>query len=241
MPPSQGKVRVFGKDPRDARARVAIGAMLQSGGGPSTLKVRELIELFSSYYPRPLPMATVLERADLIGLEERYLGRMSGGEQKRVRFALAICGDPRLLYLDEPTANLDVPARRKLYACIREQAVAGKSIVLATHHLEEADELATRVVLLNKGRVLRDGTVASIKGEVALQRASCRTRITLEEAARIPGVREAARVGERLDLRVDAGVAIASELYRRDPELAELTVERIGLEDAFVALVGKDR
>ncbi len=241
LAPTKGRVRVFGGDPSEARTRTRLGAMLQNIGGPTTLKVREVIDLFRSYYPKPLPTKTILERADLIGLENRLLGKMSGGERKRVRFALAICGDPRLIYLDEPTANLDVTSRRKLYDCIRASAAAGVSIVLATHFLEEADELATRVVLLNKGRILQDGTPAAIKGLVALQHVTCHTRITEEQARKIPGVREVARAGDRLDLRADADISIGAELYKLDPDLKDLAIQRVKLEDAFVALIKEDK
>jgi ABC-2 type transport system ATP-binding protein len=241
LPPSSGQVRVFGHDPAELATRTRIGAMLQDIGPPATLKVRELIDLFSTYYPNPLPLKNVLEQADLIGLESRRVGQLSGGQRKRVRFALAICGNPSLVYLDEPTANLDAEARRKLHDCIREKAAAGVSIILATHLLEEADQLASRVVLLNKGQVLRDSTPAAIKGEVGMQHVTCRTRITPEEALAIPGVRHAVRVDNRLDLRVDEQVALAPELYRRDPELTELTIERASLEEAMLALLGADQ
>lgn len=238
--PTAGQVTVVGGDPTEARTRRQIGAMLQEAGLPGVLKVWELIELFSSYYLRPLPRKVVIERANLVGLENRFYNRLSGGERKRVQFALAICGDPQLVYLDEPTANMDVESRRALHACIRTLAAEGRSILFATHYLEEADDLATRIVLLSRGRVLRDGTPASLKSIVSLRQASCRTVLSEEAVQAIPGVQEVRRVGDRLILRFQADAPVARELYQLDPNLADLTIEQADLEEAFLAILGKD-
>src|SRR5271170_3913557 len=140
--PTSGGVSVFGGDPKDAGTRERVGAMLQVGGVPSTMRVREHIDLFSSYYPRPLPMAEVVETAGLQGIERRQFGELSGGQKQRVLFALAICGDPDLLFLDEPTVGLDVAARRVLWEQIRKLVARGKTVLLTTHYLQEADALA---------------------------------------------------------------------------------------------------
>src|SRR5271170_2893944 len=124
--PTRGRVRVFGGDPKDPATRERVGAMLQVGGVPSTMKVREHIDLFSSYYPHPLPMAEVIEMAGLQGIERRQFGELSGGQKQRVLFALALCGDPDLLFLDEPTVGLDVAARRVLWEQIRKLVARGK-------------------------------------------------------------------------------------------------------------------
>ena len=163
--PDGGEVRVFGGDPRDARTRTRIGAVLQTARVPETLRVREHIHLFSSYYPRPMPIADVIEAANLHGLERRKFGELSGGQQKRVLFALAICGNPDLLILDEPTAGLDVEARRALWKQIRAFIGRGKSVLLTTHYLAEAEALANRVVVLHRGNVAAVGTPAEIKGD----------------------------------------------------------------------------
>ncbi|HYC90605.1 MAG TPA: ABC transporter ATP-binding protein [Thermoanaerobaculia bacterium] len=165
--PTSGTVRVFGGDPRDAATRARLGAVLQSARVPETLRVREHIELFSSYYPHPMKMADVLEAANLNGLERRKYGELSGGQQKRVLFALAICGDPDLLILDEPTVGLDVEARRALWKQIRVFIARGKSVLLTTHYLTEAEALASRVVVVHRGTVAAQGTPAEIKGGAA--------------------------------------------------------------------------
>jgi ABC-2 type transport system ATP-binding protein len=165
--PTSGDVRVFGGDPRDARSRTRIGAMLQIARVPETLRVREHIHLFSSYYPNPRPIGEVIEAAGLQGIEKRKFGELSGGQQKRVLFALALCGNPDLLVLDEPTTGLDVEARRALWKQIRAFIAGGRSVLLTTHYLAEAEALASRVVVIHKGVVMAEGTPAEIKGEAA--------------------------------------------------------------------------
>ncbi len=165
--PTAGTVRVFGGNPRDAHTRARLGAVLQSARVPETLRVREHIHLFSSYYPRPMKLAAVIEAANLQGLENRKFGELSGGQQKRVLFALAICGDPDLLVLDEPTVGLDVEARRALWKQIRAFIARGKSVLLTTHYLAEAEALASRVVVMHRGNVAAEGTPAEIKGGAA--------------------------------------------------------------------------
>jgi ABC-2 type transport system ATP-binding protein len=165
--PDQGTARVFGGDPRDAANRVRIGAMLQVARVPETLKVREHIDLFSSYYPDPLPFAQLVEMANLQGIENRLFGKLSGGQKQRVLFALAICGNPDLLLLDEPTVGLDVESRRMLWKQIRAFIAGGKSVLLTTHYLAEAEALANRVVVIHKGSIVAEGTPAEIKGDAA--------------------------------------------------------------------------
>ncbi|HEV7767010.1 MAG TPA: ABC transporter ATP-binding protein [Thermoanaerobaculia bacterium] len=162
--PTSGEVRVFGGDPRDARSRTRIGAVLQVARVPETLRVREHIHLFSSYYPNPRPIDDVIQAAGLEGLEKRKFGQLSGGQQKRVLFALALVGNPDLLVLDEPTVGLDVEARRSLWKQIRAFIAGGRSVLLTTHYLAEAEALANRVVVIHKGTVMAEGTPYEIKG-----------------------------------------------------------------------------
>ena len=163
LKPSNGEVSVFGAHPQEPKTRERMGAMLQSASVPDMLRVREHIDLFSSYYPRPLNLADTLTRAGLERLENRYYRDLSGGEQRRLMFALAICGDPDLLFLDEPTTGLDIESRRGMWAQIRTLRSAGKTVLLTTHYLEEADQLADRIVVLKRGKVAADGTPYQIK------------------------------------------------------------------------------
>jgi len=163
LKPSVGAVNVFGSDPADSKARARMGAMLQSASVPDTLRVKEHIDLFSSYYPRPLPLPQIIARAGLQRLENRFYCDLSGGEQRRLLFALALCGNPDLLFLDEPTTGLDIESRRGMWAQIRALRDAGKTVLLTTHYLEEADQLADRIVVLKHGKIAADGTPAEIK------------------------------------------------------------------------------
>jgi len=161
--PTSGTATIFGKDPRNAANRARIGAMLQVSNVPATLTVREHVTLFSSYYPKPLSIAQTLSLAMLERLANRPFGKLSGGERQRLFFALAICGDPDVLFLDEPTVGLDVETRRSLWDSVRELVARRKSVLLTTHYLEEADALCDRIVMLSYGAVLTSGTPLEIK------------------------------------------------------------------------------
>jgi ABC-2 type transport system ATP-binding protein len=234
--PTTGEARLFGHDPREAAARMRVGAMLQVSKVPETLKVREHVELISSYYPRPLPRGEVIEIAGLAGLEERPFGKLSGGQKQRVLFALALCGNPDLLFLDEPTTGLDVEARRGLWSAVRELVRRGRTIFLTTHYLEEADALASRIVLLDHGRLRAEGTPAEIKARVVGKRIRCTTRLPLEELLRLPGVASARRDGAAAELHAARPEPVVAELLRRDPDLTDLEIQGAGLEEAFLAL-----
>ena len=177
--PTHGQVRVFDGDPVRGRHRQRVGAMLQISGVPTTLRVKEHVELFRSYYPNPLGQAAVIGAAGLEGLENRLYGKLSGGEKQRLHLALALCGNPDLLFLDEPTVGLDVASRRALWDEIRATSDAGRTVVLTTHNLEEADTLADRIVVLDHGEVIADGTPSEIKRRTASGRIAA---TTLEEA-----------------------------------------------------------
>lgn len=161
--PTSGQALVFAHHPASQYARVRRGAVLQVAKVPETVKVREHIELFSAYYPNPLPMQETIAAAGLKSIENRLFGELSGGQKQRVLFALAICGNPQLLFLDEPTVGLDVEARRALWRSIRAFSARGGSVLLTTHYLEEADALAHRVAVIGEGRIAAQGTPAELK------------------------------------------------------------------------------
>ncbi|HYH44550.1 MAG TPA: ABC transporter ATP-binding protein [Thermoanaerobaculia bacterium] len=238
-----GEARLFGLDPRSFAARSRVGAMLQISKVPETLKVREHIDLISSYYPRPLSRDAALEAAGLGAVADRLFGQLSGGQRQRLLFALAVCGNPDVLFLDEPTVGLDVEARRGLWEHIRERARAGCTVFLTTHYLEEADALAHRVVLLAGGRILAEGTPGEIKARVRGRRIRCRTSLPLAEVAALPGVRAARFAdgpGSEVELFADEAEATVRALLARDPGLADLEVRGADLEEAFLALTGVD-
>ncbi|WP_266169891.1 ABC transporter ATP-binding protein [Dyella subtropica] len=231
-----GKVELFGQDPQQIMARRRIGVMLQSATLPPTLRVGELIRLTASYYPAP---RTVQESAALAGvtdLLQRPYAKLSGGQQRRVQFALALCGRPELLFLDEPTVGMDIEARQKLWVAIRHLIAEGCSVVLTTHYLEEAEALADRVCVMARGKVISQGTVDDLRARVALKRVRCITTLDLAAVSSWPEVVEARREGERLWMSTAHAEALARRLLDADAQLAELEVQRAGLAEAFTEL-----
>jgi ABC-2 type transport system ATP-binding protein len=234
--PNAGKVRVFGGDPTNPENRMRTGAMLQVGRVPETLRVREHIDLFSSYYEKPMATADVLAAAGLEKLGDRKFGDLSGGQRQRVLFALAICGDPDLLFLDEPTVGLDVEARRMLWDEIRRMVSRGKTVLLTTHYLQEADALADRVAVINQGEIIAQGTPSEIKAKTAGKRIRCITSLSVSALRQIPGVTDVKEDREAVELHAVAAEPIVRELLSRDAELSGLEVTSAGLEEAFIAL-----
>jgi ABC-2 type transport system ATP-binding protein len=234
--PDSGSVSVFGADPYTGEVQTRVGAMLQVGRVPETLKVREHIDLFSSYYPAPLPMEETLAIAGLTEIKNRPYGELSGGQKQRVLFAIAICGDPDLLFLDEPTVGLDVEARRLMWKQIRSLIERGKTILLTTHYLNEADALADRILVLNRGAIIAEGTPAEIKARAMGKQIRCTSRLALDDIRGIPGVLNAKADRNAFELHVNAAEPVVRELLQRDEWLADLEVTNAGLEEAFLAL-----
>ncbi len=234
--PTSGTVRVFGGDPIHAEVRTRIGAMLQVAKVPETLRVREHIDLFSSYYPNPLPLAETLAAAGLQEIKDRVFGELSGGQRQRVLFALALCGDPDILFLDEPTVGLDVESRRVLWDEIRKLIARGKTVLLTTHYLEEADALADRVVVINRGEIIAEGTPAEIKASTAGRRIRCVSSLDIETVRSLPGVNDVRRDRDALEIRAASAEPILRELLARDAGLSGVEVTSAGLEEAFLAL-----
>jgi ABC-2 type transport system ATP-binding protein len=235
--PTSGVARIFGDDPRHRSARAQVGAMLQVAKVPDLLKVREHIGLFRSYYPTPLPMAEIVEAAGLNGLENRLFGDLSGGQKQRVLFALSICGNPKLLFLDEPTVGMDIEARRALWRVIRGFVDRGGSVLLTTHYLEEADSLSDRVIVIDRGKVVAQGTPAELKQANSGRRIKCVTRLSLDIVRDISGVRSARQDGVALDIVSDRPEQTVRELLAMDQDLSGLEVVSQALDDAFLSLV----
>ena len=235
-----GQVTVFGNHPRSAAAHVRVGAMLQVARVPETLRVEEHIDLFSSYYPRPLPMSETLALAGLHQIRQRKFGDLSGGQRQRVLFALAVCGDPDLLFLDEPTVGLDVEVRRALWDEVRIMASRGKTVLLTTHYLEEADALASRVLVIDQGRIIAEGSPSQIKARTAGRRIRCLTRLADSFVSALPGVQSVCRDRGTLEIRTAAPESVLRILLAEDPHLSGIEVTAGGLEEAFLALTRKD-
>ena len=235
-----GEVRLFGMDPQRIEARRGIGVMLQHAQLPATLRVGELIRLTASYYPSPRSVAESAELAGVADLLQRPYGKLSGGQQRRVQFALALCGNPRLLFLDEPTVGMDIEARRNLWQAIRQLVAEGVSVVLTTHYLEEAEALADRVCVMARGKVVSEGSVQALRARIALKRVWCATRLPLAEVAAWPEVADARLDGERLCLSTEHVEALVRRLLAHDAQLSALEVRAAGLAEAFTELTRDD-
>jgi len=222
MQPNSGRARVFGGDPTNPENRMRTGAMLQVGRVPETLRVHEHIDLFSSYYQKPMAKAEVLAAVGLEKLSDRKFGDLSGGQKQRVLFALAICGDPDVLFLDEPTVGLDVEARRMLWDEIRKMVARGKTVLLTTHYLQEADALADRVAVINQGEIIAEGSPTEIKAKTAGKRIRCITSLAINTLRQIPGVTEAKEDREAVELHAIEAEPVVRELLARDAQLCGL-------------------
>ncbi len=235
--PTAGQARLFGLPPTDRRARSRCGVMLQESGTTSVLTVREIVDVFRAYYPAPLPADRAIVMAGLAEQTRARIGMLSGGQRQRLSFALAICGDPEILFLDEPTVGMDVEARRAFVASIQALAGAGKTIVFTTHYLREAEELARRIVVIDHGTVIADASPQELKARVPGK------KITL--AAGRPFARgdfdglDASVLsleGDRASLLSNEPAAVLRELFRRGLDLVDLEVTGADLEEAFLTL-----
>ncbi len=254
--PTKGRVRVFCGDPRVAGNRLRTGVMLQVGRAPEMLRVREHVEIMRGYYPRPLPVADIVRAAGLEGIEERMFGQLSGGQKQRVLFALALAGDPDLIFLDEPTVGLDIEARRRMWAEIRSLRSRGKTVLLTTHYLEEADALADRIIVLSKGRVICEGSPAEVRASASGQSASrdrddsrsplpnikllsFQTTLSRELILSLGGVQKVETSGSGVVVTTSTPESTLRELLALDLELSGLDVRSPALEDAFLALTAE--
>lgn len=237
----EGVAEVFGQAPGSRAVRLGVGAMLQSAGIPDRLKVGEVLALVRSYYADPRSIADCVALAGLDGLLERPYKHLSGGQQRRVQFALAICGRPRLLCLDEPTTGLDIDARQGIWKAVRELVADGSAVLLTTHYLEEAEALSDHVAVLDKGRLVAEGSVSAIRAHVAQRRIRCVSALDAEAVARWPGVIQATREGDVLHLVADVAEPVVRRLLDADAQLHDLEVQRAGLADAFLELTRNDQ
>ena len=237
--PTSGRARLLGLDPTDRRARSRCGAMLQESGVSGVLTVREAVALFGAYYPAPLATERVLELAGLAEVGRARIGTLSTGQRQRVFFALAVCGDPEVLFLDEPTAAMDVEGRRVFLDTLRRFSAEGRTLILTTHHLEEADALARRVVVVDHGVVVADAAPAEIKARIPTRRVSFRADAAAPEA--LDGLPVARRTveGGRVTLVTSEPESVLRALFARGVEVRELEVTGATLEEAFLTLTGR--
>ncbi len=239
LEPDEGLVRVFGHSPSQAISEGAVGAMLQTGELLRDLNVRELLSMMASLYPSPLPVAEVLELTGAEEFADRRTQKLSGGETQRVRFAVALISDPRLLVLDEPTVAMDVESRHAFWTTMRDFTSRGRTILFATHYLEEADAYADRAVLMAHGNIVADGPTNEIKAMVGSRTIRATVGpVSEEELARLPGVSSAERRGEAVLLVCSDSDAAIRALLGAHPQARDIEIEAAGLEHAFLALTG---
>jgi ABC-2 type transport system ATP-binding protein len=240
LPPDDGTVSVFGRTPREAIAAGAVGAMLQTGELIRDLSVRELLEMMASLFPSPLVVDDVLELTGIADVADQRTQKLSGGQTQRVRFAIALASDPELLVLDEPTVAMDVEGRRGFWQSMRELTSRGKTILFATHYMEEADANADRAVLMAHGRIVADGPTTEIKGMVGSRtiRATL-PGVEVAELEALPGVAGADRRGEAVSLNCSDSDAAIRALLQRYPEARDIEISGAGLEQAFLQLTSE--
>ncbi|MGW4247418.1 ABC transporter ATP-binding protein [Nocardia sp. NPDC004722] len=239
--PDSGEVRVFGGTPSDAIAAGRVSAVLQSGGLLPDLTVGETVRLIATLHAHPRPVQEVLVRAGIDDIADRPVGKCSGGQQQRLRFALALLPDPDLVVLDEPTTGMDVEGRRDFWHAIRQDTRRGRTVLFATHYLDEADAYADRIVLVRAGRVVADGSAAQIKNLAAGRTVSA--TLPAADSARLlalPGVEQVEQRGDRILVRANDSDVVARYLLTATPAV-DLEISAHNLEDAFLALTGDHR
>ena len=228
-----GEVTLLGGSPQDIAQRRGLGVMMQDVELPKELKVRELVRLAASYYDDPMSVEETLRRAGIENLADRAYGKLSGGQKRQAQFAVAICGRPKVLFLDEPTVGLDVQAREALWSSVRRMLADGCSVVLTTHYLEEAEALADRITVITKGRVIASGSVNDMRALVARRQISCDSQLSLAEVRGWPGVVDAQRTQERLQITATDAEGVVRRLLAADASLGRLEVRQAGLNEAF--------
>ena len=234
--PDAGAARLFGLSPFRIEPRRQIGVMMQEVTLAPELLVREHIALVASYYPRPFSSTEAMELTNISTLGSRPYGKLSAGQKRQVQFAMAVCGRPKLLFLDEPSVGLDIRAREMMWTTLRQLVGNGSSIVLTTHYLEEAESLSNRVAVLNKGRLIASGTVNEIRALVVRKHITCSTALPPDQIAAWPDVESVTRDQQRLQISTSNSEAVVRRLLAADSNLQELEVRRAGLAEAFTEL-----
>ncbi|HEY9290655.1 MAG TPA: ABC transporter ATP-binding protein [Microlunatus sp.] len=237
--PDQGQVTVLGRDPRQAIAEGRVGAMLQAGALLHDASTRDVLRLMHGLHRHPLPLAEVIERAELGDFLKTKTDKLSGGQAQRLRFGLAIMPDPELLILDEPTVGMDVEVRRQFWQSMRDFAADGRTVLFATHYLEEADEMADRIVVMNAGRIVADGTGAEIKSRVTGRVITVSPAdVSVAALAALPAAVGTERIGGRIKIKTADSDLTLRAMLQRYPRVSDIEVSSARLEDAFLALTG---
>ena len=239
--PSAGRITMFGSDPYHAVKSGRVGAMLQSGGLMPEVTVRELVTLLTKVHPNPEPVEVTLKRAGVAQFADQRVDRLSGGQTQRVRFALAICGKSELIVLDEPTTAMDVETRRTFWASMKEEVAQGRTLLFATHYLEEADQAADRILVINRGRLLADGTPAEIKSRAGARRVSFRLdKVDEPFLLGLPGLVNLEVRHDVVQIQSSDSDATLYAVLDAGYRPREIEVQSLGLEQAFIAITSED-
>ncbi|MFT4938110.1 MAG: ABC-2 type transport system ATP-binding protein [Paraglaciecola sp.] len=233
-----GVVKLFASEPGAIAVKRNTGAMLQVANFPETLKIKEHIKLFQSYYPSPMDYQQVLAYSGLEGMQNRYSRKLSGGEKQRLLFALSICGNPKLLFLDEPSAGMDLGSRQRLWQAIGDLKNAGASIVLTTHYMQEAEHLADRILVLNQGQIVKQGSSEEIKASVDHKIIRFISKLSTETLVDLPDVVNVKRSGKYSIVQSRHPVTTLHALFKLTLDIEDLSLAGAALEDAIIQLNG---
>ena len=239
--PTGGQIKMFGSDPYHAVKSGRVGAMLQSGGLMPEVTVRELVTLVTTLHPKPEPIDLTLKRAGIDKFAGQRVDRLSGGQTQRVRFALAICGKSELIVLDEPTAAMDVETRRLFWDSMKEEVAEGRTLLFATHYLEEADQVADRILVINRGRLLADGTPAEIKAKAGAKRISFHVdKVDEQFLLGLPGLVNLEVRHDFAQIQTSDSDATLYAVLDAGYRPTDIEVTGLGLEQAFLAITAED-
>lgn len=236
LKPSSGHISVFGKTPGLSETKQLVGVMLQDTNLPDLLSAREHIELFQSYYHKPLSISQLSELCDLGSFIDQRYKKLSGGQKRRVQFALSILGQPKIVFLDEPTTGLDISARKTVWKTIRKLSQSGTAVVLTTHYLEEADSLADHTIVMSKGQVIANAPTDHIRASARGAVIRCSTMLDAQTIIKVEHVKSVDHHGKQLEVRSSDASKSLRKLFELDPSLSNLTISKSSLEDAFLEL-----
>ncbi|MFT6407759.1 MAG: ABC-2 type transport system ATP-binding protein [Arenicella sp.] len=234
--PSSGRLKIFSETPGKFEAKRLIGVMLQDSNLPDLLSAAEHIELFSTYYPDPLSLEQLSRQCGLETFIHKRYKTLSGGQKRRIQFALAILGRPKIVFLDEPTTGLDIDARDLVWNTINQLRDSGTAVLLTTHYLEEADALADHTIVMNEGNIIANDSTENIRAAASGAVIRCESRLDLSVIEALTDVRSAKTRGRQIEISSDNPTASLVALLALDPNLANLTVSKSNLEDAFIKL-----
>jgi ABC-2 type transport system ATP-binding protein len=233
---TSGEISIFGMRPGSIQLKRLCGAMLQISGLPEMSTVKEHIQLFQSYYAAPMPYQKVIDLAGLQEIQNQYSKNLSGGQKQRLLFALAICGNPKLLFLDEPSVGMDIESRKSLWRTITELKKNGTSVVLTTHYLEEADQLSDRIIMLNQGRIIHEGSPEQIKANINCKKIRFISSATMTDFLSIKPSLKIESTGKYYEIQSNDSADTLKQIFQISDDIQDLTITGAALEDAFIQL-----